>query len=278
MKDMQCFEQSCPRESLHLACICEPRVHSPKTSLLRNRPFCFLSTYGWRNWCESHLIREAQVCVCSRNCVWVCDFVCHVQVHCPLLWPGSKIETMANLSTLATPNPTASGLAGEYLRCGWQEKEECHLANSPENSSGFLFKFAWKMFELKNGGGFWWIFFWSPFPMKGSTKTKLRGTFGAKSGAKFGTKIRTIRGTFVLQLFWPKEWTISNLDFTTAKTYSENDSKHHVCNWYETFQLNKSKNYFCMQFTHVILRIQTKTCNVIVWRLVPETYFYVTEL
>ena len=43
------------------------------------------------------------------------------------------------------------------------------------------------------------------FPWKSSTKTpqKIRGKFGAKFGAKFGPKTQNIRGTFVLQVFWP---------------------------------------------------------------------------
>ena len=68
-----------------------------------------------------------------------------------------------------------------------------------------FFVFAWE-FCVEKRRGFLVNFFWSPFPTKRSTKTprKIRGKFGAKFGAKFGTKIRKIRGTFVLQLFWPK--------------------------------------------------------------------------
>ena len=57
-------------------------------------------------------------------------------------------------------------------------------------------------------------YFWSPFPTKRSTKTpqKNRGIFGAKFGAKLGTEIRKIWGTFVLQLLWPNKMT----DFVTG--------------------------------------------------------------
>ena len=58
-------------------------------------------------------------------------------------------------------------------------------------------------FALKNGKDFWVNFSGLRFPRKRSTRTpqKNRGKFGAK----FGRKIRKIRGTCVLQLFWPKE-------------------------------------------------------------------------
>ena len=64
--------------------------------------------------------------------------------------------------------------------------------------------FAWE-FCIEKWRGFLVNFFWSQFPTKRSTKTprKIRGKFGAKSEIKFGTKIWKIRGTFVLQLFWP---------------------------------------------------------------------------
>ena len=41
---------------------------------------------------------------------------------------------------------------------------------------------------------------------KHEKSSKIRGKFGAKFRAKFGTKIRKIRGTFVLQLFWPNQF------------------------------------------------------------------------
>ena len=62
-------------------------------------------------------------------------------------------------------------------------------------------------FALKKGGDFWWIFSGLRFPR--NEARKLLEKFGENSeqnsGAKFGTKIRKIRGAFVLQLFWPKE-------------------------------------------------------------------------
>ena len=61
----------------------------------------------------------------------------------------------------------------------------------------FFFVFAWE-FYIEKRRGFLVNFFWSPSPTKRSTKS-LRGKFGAK----FGTRIRKIRETFVLQLFWP---------------------------------------------------------------------------
>ena len=79
--------------------------------------------------------------------------------------------------------------------------QDCHCACSPETFCESFFVFA-REFCIEKRRGFLVNFFWSPFPTKGSTKTPriILGKFGAKSGAKFGTKIRKIRGTFVLQL------------------------------------------------------------------------------
>ena len=74
----------------------------------------------------------------------------------------------------------------------------------------FFLVFAWE-FCIEKWRGFLLNCFWSPSPTKRNTKNprKIREKFGAKFGAKFGTKIRKIRGTFVLQLFWPKKLSIS---------------------------------------------------------------------
>ena len=63
--------------------------------------------------------------------------------------------------------------------------------------------FAWE-FCIEKWRGFWWIFSGLHLPRCTKTHQKIRGKLGAKFGAKFGTKIQKIRGTFVLQLFWPK--------------------------------------------------------------------------
>ena len=64
--------------------------------------------------------------------------------------------------------------------------------------------------HLKNGRFFWWIFFWSLFPTKRSTKTR--------------TKIRKIRGTVVLQLFWPKNFVVfARFLALPAKVWQVND-------------------------------------------------------
>ena len=80
-----------------------------------------------------------------------------------------------------------------------------YFASSPEKfCEYFFFVFPWE-FCVEKWRGFLVDFFWSPFPTKRSTKTpqKIRGKFGKEFGAKSGTKIRKIRGTFVLRLFWP---------------------------------------------------------------------------
>ena len=73
-----------------------------------------------------------------------------------------------------------------------------------------LFVFAWECC-IEKRRGFLVNFFWSPFPTKRSTKTPRK--FGENSeqnwGRKCGPKISKIRGTFVLQLFWPTNSRIS---------------------------------------------------------------------
>ena len=53
-------------------------------------------------------------------------------------------------------------------------------------------------------------FLWSPFPWKQARK--IRGKFRGKFGRKSGTKIRKIRGTFVLQLSDGEKAIRENLD------------------------------------------------------------------
>ena len=74
-----------------------------------------------------------------------------------------------------------------------------------KNFVNIFFVFAWE-FCIAKWRGFLVKFFWSLSPTKRSTRSprKIRRKFGAKFGANFGTIIRTIRETFVLQLFWPK--------------------------------------------------------------------------
>ena len=81
-------------------------------------------------------------------------------------------------------------------------------------SRNLLWIFSWNLpgnFALKNSGIFGDFFVWSPFRTKRSTKTPqtIRGKFGAKFGAKSVTEIQKIRGTFVLQLFWPNSLSFS---------------------------------------------------------------------
>ena len=83
----------------------------------------------------------------------------------------------------------------------------------------FFRVFAWE-FCIEKWRGFFVNFFWSPSPTKRSTKSprKIRGKFGVK----FGMKLREIRETFVLQLFWPnvfpeREATIGETENVTAK-------------------------------------------------------------
>ena len=73
-----------------------------------------------------------------------------------------------------------------------------------------FFVFAWE-FCIEKWRGFL-VNFSGLFPKKRSTKTpqKIRGKFGAK----FGTKIRKIRGIFVLRLFWP-----NNIQKKTSSHY-----------------------------------------------------------
>ena len=56
---------------------------------------------------------------------------------------------------------------------------------------------------MKNGGDLGEFFSGLHFPPDEVQKLleKFRGKFGAKSEAQFGTRIRKLRGTFVLQLF-----------------------------------------------------------------------------
>ena len=86
-----------------------------------------------------------------------------------------------------------------------------YFACSPETLGWIFFSCLPGNLALKKGRDFWVNFFWSPFPTKRSTKTpqKIGGKFGAKFGEKFGTEIWKIRGTFVLQLFWPKYKTMT---------------------------------------------------------------------
>ena len=83
-------------------------------------------------------------------------------------------------------------------------------------------------FVLKNGRDFGWFFFWSPFPTKRRPKNlrKFWGKFGAKFVAESGTKIRKIRETFILQLFWPKR-KIKRATTTTA-TFTSGSSTCHT--------------------------------------------------
>ena len=70
----------------------------------------------------------------------------------------------------------------------------------------FFYVFAWG-FGIKRWRGFLVNFQWSPWCFPRNKAQKILNHFGRKLGGKFGkkigTKIRQIRGTFVLQLFWP---------------------------------------------------------------------------
>ena len=81
----------------------------------------------------------------------------------------------------------------------------CPIVTLPplqKNFVNFFSVFAGE-FCIEKWRGFLVKFFWSPFPTKRSTKNlqKIRGKFGEKFGAKSGTNIQKIRGTFVLRLF-----------------------------------------------------------------------------
>ena len=105
---------------------------------------------------------------------------------------------------LPAESPKFQGRKGKTLEkqgTSLQNEENLTLHALQKTFVDFFFEVDWG-FCIEKWRGFLVNFFWSPSPTKRSTKTpgKLRGKFGAK----FGTKIRKIRGTFVLQLFWPK--------------------------------------------------------------------------
>ena len=116
---------------------------------------------------------------------------------------------------------------GGLIRCGWISRswgapifkpevpkcfQKSYFACSPENLWICFFRVCLGILHWKRAGIFG-EFFWSPFPGKRSTKNpgKIRRKFGEKFGAKSGTKIRKTRGTFVLQLFWPKKEVVWDL-------------------------------------------------------------------
>ena len=69
-------------------------------------------------------------------------------------------------------------------------------------------------FALKNGRIFWWIFSGLRFPQ--NEARKLLKKFGENSeknsGQNSGRTFEKIRGTFVLQPFWPNEFTFNRTD------------------------------------------------------------------
>ena len=71
---------------------------------------------------------------------------------------------------------------------------------------------------LRTGGAFWWISCGLRF-LGNKAWNILENT--QKYGGKFGTKIRKIRGTFVLQLFWPKNL---RLQARSGKCWGSKDS------------------------------------------------------
>ena len=62
--------------------------------------------------------------------------------------------------------------------------------------------------------------------------------------------------------------------YTAVGNYCEINSENILsCNWSETFQNKKAQTIL-----HVLLESQTNTCNVIIWKLIPDKYFYVTDM
>ena len=79
-----------------------------------------------------------------------------------------------------------------------------YLARSPENFCGFFLRTCLGILHWKAPGIFGEFFLVSvSHETKHENSSKNSGKIRSKIRAKFGTKIRKIRGTFVLQVFWP---------------------------------------------------------------------------
>ena len=148
--------------------------------------------------------------------------------------------TILNRTGSVFPLPLLLPSSHTYLKAGSSKGCACAvrfitLPALQKNFVNIFSVFAWE-FCIEKWRGFLVNFFWSLSPAKRSTKSprKIRGKFGAKSGAKFGPKIRKIRETFVLQLFWPKSSLLRTLLRSTCLYWkplqapSKNPSKKHL--------------------------------------------------
>ena len=86
--------------------------------------------------------------------------------------------------------------------------ESITLPALQKNFVNIFFVFAWEVC-IEKWRGFLVNFFWSPSPTKRSATNS--GKIREKFGAKFGTKYRKIRGTFVLQLSCRRAPNLPNL-------------------------------------------------------------------
>ena len=100
-----------------------------------------------------------------------------------------------------------------------------YFACCPENSCGFSLRSCLGILQVKNGGDFWWIFSGLRFPRNEARKVlkKFGENSEQNSGQKFGTRIRKIRGVFVLQLFWPRS--------SSKKSHDVSNSKQCIVAW-----------------------------------------------
>ena len=87
-------------------------------------------------------------------------------------------------------------------------REDFFFACSPETFCEYFFRVCLGILHWKWRGFLVNFFLVSVSPR--NEARKIRGKFGAKFGSKSGTKIWKIRGTFVLQLFWPKDFSDFN--------------------------------------------------------------------
>ena len=92
----------------------------------------------------------------------------------------------------------------------WHVRVHSYVACSPETCCEYFCSYLPGGLVLKKGGDFWWIFCGLRFPGNKTRKTleHFRENSEQVLGAKFVTKNRKIRGTFVLQLFWPSTFCV----------------------------------------------------------------------
>ena len=155
---------------------------------------------GSKGFCANSQFLEVPLCIFPRG-----SLNCHVTAWLlPFDGPAIRNANRGDSYESIHANPFAE----KDIPKGPKIENKFKIVTLPTLQKHFVnifFVFAWE-FCIEKWRGFLVNFFWSPFPTKRSTKNprKIRGKFGAKFGAKSGTKIWKIRGTFVLQLFWPK--------------------------------------------------------------------------